>query len=148
MSATRWTAAALLAAATISTGSWQTAALAQGGDKYSARLAWVPITGAERVIGKGLATATLAGKSLAISGSFEGLGGPATIARIHQGVAERGETAERTPVGARLVLRAREVDPDELHQQQIARPRRNQRRHWPIDPAGDPRIERPARIAA
>ena len=63
------------------------AVAAQGAEKYSARLAWVPITGAERVIGKGAATATLSGKSLAISGSFEGLGGPATIARLHQGVA-------------------------------------------------------------
>jgi hypothetical protein len=62
--------------------------VAQGGEKYNARLAWVPITGAERVIGKGAATATLAGKSLAIAGSFEGLGGPATIARLHQGVAK------------------------------------------------------------
>ena len=76
MSATRWTAAALLAAATISTAGWQGAALAQGGDKYSARLAWVPITGADRVTGKGSATATLSGKTLAIAGSFEGLGGP------------------------------------------------------------------------
>jgi hypothetical protein len=64
------------------------AVVAQGGEKYSARLAWVPITGAERVIGKGAATAILSGKSLAISGSFEGLGGPATIARLHQGVAK------------------------------------------------------------
>jgi hypothetical protein len=62
-------------------------ATAQGAEKYSARLAWVPITGAERVIGKGAATATLSGRSLAVSGSFEGLGGPATIARLHQGVA-------------------------------------------------------------
>lgn len=89
MSATRWTAVALLAAATISSGGWHGAALlAQGGDKYSARLAWVPITGAERVTGKGTATATLSGKSLAIAGSFEGLGGPATIARVHEGVAK------------------------------------------------------------
>ena len=87
MSPTLWTAAALLAAATIA-GGLQVAALAQGGDRYSARLAWVPITGAERVIGKGTATATLSGKSLAITGSFEGLGGPATIARLHQGVAK------------------------------------------------------------
>jgi hypothetical protein len=58
------------------------------GDKYSARLAWVPIAGADRVTGKGSATAALSGKTLAISGSFEGLGGPATIARLHQGVAK------------------------------------------------------------
>lgn len=88
MSATRWTVAALLATATITTGGWHGALSAQGGDKYSARLAWVPIAGADRVTGKGSATATLAGKTLAISGSFEGLGGPATIARLHQGVAK------------------------------------------------------------
>src|SRR5688572_15531633 len=88
MNATRWTAA-LLAAAAISMSPWLAPTLtAQGGDKYSARLAWVPITGAERVIGKGIATATLSGKTLAIAGSFEGLGGPATIARLHQGVAK------------------------------------------------------------
>ena len=87
MSATRWTVAALLATATITTGGWHGALSAQGGDKYSAPLAWVPIAGADRVTGKGSATATLSGKTLAISGSFEGLGGPATIARLHQGVA-------------------------------------------------------------
>ena len=58
------------------------------GDKYAARLAWVPIAGADRVTGKGSATAALSGKTLTISGSFEGLGGPATIARLHQGVAK------------------------------------------------------------
>lgn len=89
MSATRWTAAALLAAVTISNGGWHVATLlAQGGDKYTARLAWVPIAGADRVTGKGMATATLSGKSLAITGTFEGLGGPATIARLHEGVAK------------------------------------------------------------
>ena len=87
MNATRWTAA-VLAAAAISMSTWAAATLSAQGDKYSARLAWVPITGAERVIGKGMATATLSGKTLAISGSFEGLGGPATIARLHQGVAK------------------------------------------------------------
>jgi hypothetical protein len=73
---------------------------AQGGDKYTARLGWVPITGADRVTGKGTATATLSGRSLAISGSFEGLGGPATIARLHQGVAKgaRGKPVADVPV--------------------------------------------------
>ena len=69
-------------------GSAAVSLVAQGGDKYTARLAWVPTGGADRVTGKGTATATLSGKSLAISGSFEGLGGPATIARVHQGVAK------------------------------------------------------------
>jgi len=82
----RMTAAALAGAALLSISAGAIALHAQG-DKYSTRLAWVPIAGADRVTGKGSATATLAGKTLAISGSFEGLGGPATIARLHQGVA-------------------------------------------------------------
>jgi hypothetical protein len=62
---------------------------AQGApEKYSIRLEWVPIAGSDRVTGKGAATATLSGKALAISGSFEGLGGPATIMRVHQGIAK------------------------------------------------------------
>jgi hypothetical protein len=70
------------------------AVMAQGGDKYTARLFWVPTAGAERVTGKGSATATLSGRSLTISGSFEGLGGPATVARLHEGIAKgaRGKT--------------------------------------------------------
>ena len=61
---------------------------AQGAqEKYSVRLEWVPIAGTDRVSGKGAATATLSGKALAISGSFEGLGGPATVLRLHHGIA-------------------------------------------------------------
>jgi len=62
---------------------------AQAGDTYSARLGWVPTTPADRpnVIGKGSATATLAGRKLTIAGTFEGLAAPATVARLHQGIA-------------------------------------------------------------
>jgi CHRD domain len=62
---------------------------AQAGDTYSARLGWVPTTPADRpnVIGKGSATATLAGRRLTIAGTFEGLAAPATVARLHQGIA-------------------------------------------------------------
>lgn len=77
------------------------AARAQGGpEKYSLRLEWVPIAGDGRVTGKGAATATLSGKALAISGSFEGLGGPATILRVHQGIAKgaRGKVVTDIPV--------------------------------------------------
>ena len=64
--------------------------LAQAGDTYTARLGWVPTTPADRpnVIGKGSATATLAGRRLTISGSFEGLAAPATVARLHRGIAK------------------------------------------------------------
>jgi hypothetical protein len=59
-------------------------------DTYTARLGWVPTTAADRpnVTGKGSATATLAGRKLTISGSFEGLAAPATIARLHGGIAK------------------------------------------------------------
>jgi hypothetical protein len=63
-------------------------AIAQAGDKFTARLAWVPTAGADRVSGKGTAAATLAGRALTITGSFEGLGGPATVARLHDGIAK------------------------------------------------------------
>ena len=79
--------AALAAVAIVAAGS---ALGAQSGDKYTARLGWVPIAGAERanVTGKGSATATLAGPKLTISGSFDGLAAPATVARLHRGVAK------------------------------------------------------------
>jgi hypothetical protein len=63
---------------------------AQAGDTYTARLGWVPTTPADRpnVIGKGSATATLAGRKLTVAGTFEGLASPATVARLHQGIAK------------------------------------------------------------
>jgi hypothetical protein len=63
-------------------------AMAQGAEKFTARLAWVPTAGADRVSGRGTASATLAGRALTITGSFEGLGGPATVARVHEGIAK------------------------------------------------------------
>ena len=66
-------------------------AAAQGGDKYTARLGWVPTAGAAdraNVTGKGTATAVLSGRKLTITGSFEGLAAPATVARLHRGIAK------------------------------------------------------------
>lgn len=59
-------------------------------DAYTARLGWVPTTPADRpnVIGKGAATATLAGRRLTIAGTFEGLAAPATVGRLHGGIAK------------------------------------------------------------
>ena len=64
--------------------------LAAQNGKFTARLIWVPISGANRadVKGRGSATATLSGTTLAITGSFEGLAAPATVARLHDGVAK------------------------------------------------------------
>jgi hypothetical protein len=65
-------------------------ASAQTGDKYTARLGMVPAANAAQqamVAGKGTATATLAGNRLTVNGTFEGLPAPATVARVHQGIA-------------------------------------------------------------
>jgi hypothetical protein len=63
---------------------------AQRTDAFSARLSWVPISGAERnnVGGHGSATATLSGTRLTVNGTFEGLPAAATMARVHLGVAK------------------------------------------------------------
>ena len=90
----------VVAMAIVVAGLWWANPLAgQGGDKgdkYTARLGWVPTTGQDRanVTGKGTATATLSGTKLSISGTFEGLAAPATIAQLHRGVAKgaRGPT--------------------------------------------------------
>jgi hypothetical protein len=76
-------------------------AAAQSGEKYSARLAWVPTGGAAaRVTGRGAASATLSGRTLAIAGTFEGLGGQATLAKLHRGIAK----GARGPAIADLVV--------------------------------------------
>jgi hypothetical protein len=82
---------AVLAAIVVVAAVWLGTPLAgQGGEKYTARLGWVPITAAERsgVTGKGSVTATLAGTKLSITGAFEGLASSATVARLHRGVAK------------------------------------------------------------
>ena len=72
---------------------------AQGGEKYTARLGWVPIAGPNdrvNVTGKGSATGTLSGRTLSINGTFEGLAAPATLARLHQGIAKGARGAAIT----------------------------------------------------
>ena len=62
---------------------------AQGGETYKARLTAVPADARTRpgLAGIGSATATLAASKLSITGSFEGLLSPATIAQLHSAVA-------------------------------------------------------------
>jgi hypothetical protein len=98
MTRTRSLFSLLLAAAWLCSG----LGLAAQGDKLTARLAWVPISGAERanVTGKGMATGVLSGTTLSVTGSFEGLAAPATAIRLHRGIA-RGA---RGPVVADLVV--------------------------------------------
>ena len=57
------------------------------GDRFKARLTPTPIetVTANAVTGKGSATAVLTGTTLTISGTFEGMQSPATIAQIHVG---------------------------------------------------------------
>jgi hypothetical protein len=63
-------------------------AVALGSDKFAARLGWVPTAGADRVSGKGTAAATLSGRALTLTGTCAGLVGPATVARLHEGIAK------------------------------------------------------------
>jgi CHRD domain len=60
---------------------------AQNGETFKARLSTVPIdvTMMSTVAGSGSLTAVLAGKKVTITGTFEGLRSPATIARVHRG---------------------------------------------------------------
>lgn len=60
-------------------------------ESLTARLTMMPIDEVNRgiVTGSGLATAELDGNTLKLTGSFEGLRGPATIARLHQSL-DRG----------------------------------------------------------
>lgn len=62
-------------------------AAAQSEEKFKVRLSPVPIDAAMRanVAGKGSASATLVGKKLSITGTFEGLRAAATVTRLHQG---------------------------------------------------------------
>jgi CHRD domain len=62
---------------------------AQSEERFKGRLSPVPIDATTRatVTGSGSVSAVLSGTKLAISGTFNGLSGPATVARLHQGVA-------------------------------------------------------------
>jgi len=55
--------------------------------RYKARLSPVPVdfVSLGAVTGSGSATAIISGSKLTISGTFEGLGGPATVANLHRG---------------------------------------------------------------
>jgi hypothetical protein len=58
------------------------------GETFKARLSPVPIdaTMMSTVAGSGSITATLSGKQLTITGTFEGLRSPATTAQLHRGM--------------------------------------------------------------
>jgi len=60
--------------------------MAQGGNVFKGRLSKVPVDAkmVPIIIGIGHATASLNGTRVTISGTFEGLGSPATVARLHE----------------------------------------------------------------
>ena len=62
---------------------------AQAPETFTARLTMMPIEVATRadVTGSGSGSAVLDGRRLTVTGSFSGLQGPATVARIHEGLA-------------------------------------------------------------
>jgi len=62
---------------------------AQSGETYKARLSPVPADAKTRpdLAGLGTATAVLAGTKLTVTGTFDGLKSPATVARLHNAVA-------------------------------------------------------------
>ena len=63
--------------------------VSQSAETFVARLTMMPIEVATRtnVTGSGSGSATLDGRRLLVSGSFSGLQGPATAARLHEGIA-------------------------------------------------------------
>ena len=69
-------------------GAWSTGPAVAQSNKFKARLTPVPVEAATvaAVTGSGSATAVLTGTSLVVSGTFEGLQTPATIAQIHHGL--------------------------------------------------------------
>jgi hypothetical protein len=80
--------AILLCAAILWIGCAVGAQNAPAGETFKTRLSPVPIdvTMMSTVAGSGSLTATLAGKQLTITGTFEGLRSPATTAQIHHGM--------------------------------------------------------------
>ena len=60
--------------------------MAQSGNVFKGRLSKVPVDAkmVPVIIGVGNATATLNGTRVTIAGTFEGMGSPATVARLHE----------------------------------------------------------------
>ena len=80
--------AASLCFISASAGRTASAQNTSAGETYKARLSPMPIdvTMMSTVAGSGSITATLSGKHLTITGTFEGLRSPATTAQLHRGI--------------------------------------------------------------
>jgi hypothetical protein len=68
---------------------WAQTAGSRTDEKFKARLSPVGIEAAKRAVitGSGSVSAVLAGAKLSITGSFDGMQSPATLAQVRQGVA-------------------------------------------------------------
>src|SRR5712671_4343532 len=62
------------------------AGFAQGGNTFKGRLSKVPVDAkmVPIIVGTGLATAQLAGTKVTITGTFEGMGTSATVAKLYE----------------------------------------------------------------
>jgi hypothetical protein len=68
---------------------WAQTAGPRNEERFKARLSPVGIEAAKRaeITGSGSVSAVLAGAKLSVTGSFDGMQSPATLAQVHQGVA-------------------------------------------------------------
>ena len=105
-----------------------TAGMAEDETSFRARLSMVPIdpATAAAVTGVGEATATLEGDTLVVTGSFNGLQGPATEARLHAGsfTGVRGDAFADltvTPAAAGSLSGSVELSPAQLDALQSGR---------------------------
>lgn len=83
----RWSRTLATSAVCAATLAVATLASAQASRNYRARLSTVPIdlAMASTIAGSGSVTAVLTGPKLTVSGTFDGLKSPATVARLHRG---------------------------------------------------------------
>jgi CHRD domain len=86
----------ILAFVSLGLVAWAQTAGPRTEEKFKARLSPVGIEAAKRaeITGSGSVSAVLAGTQLSMTGSFDGMQGPATLAQVHQGPATgvRGPT--------------------------------------------------------
>ena len=95
--------------------------MAQNQENYKVRLAPVPTDASTRanIAGAGAATAVLTGTKLTINGTFEGLLSPATVARLHRGIARgvRGSAFQEltvTKAGKGTLSGSIDLTPDQV----------------------------------
>ncbi len=81
-----WKHVAAALAISVGLGWMGVPSLAQGGNVFKGRLSKVPVDAkmVPIIVGVGTATGTLNGSRVTVAGTFEGMGSPATVARLHE----------------------------------------------------------------